>query len=286
MRHAVFTIVQDEPFFYSIWYKHYRQHFDYQNIYTLYHSLPGEDGDTEPWWLRVPAQAGVNLVHIFREKSFDHTWLREQVERFAGFLLGSYDTVTFAEVDEIITVDPDKSKDLRLADWFDNWCGRGGYPAVRCNGYEVVHRFDDEPGLDPMVILDYGGSRVLKDRNWWYSSVLYSKTLTWRVQPRWDNGFHSCYIDMGGGQYEPLRIPREPSLLLVHLHKVDYQIAAKRWRRTSSRVWNEADKQGWSGLQNRFRDESQLRDWWYRSVDNAGRAANLVQIPATIRSII
>jgi hypothetical protein len=287
MRHAVFTIVQDEPFFFPLWCRYYRDHYSARHMYVLYHPLPDEE-TSQPAWLHTPlALTNINLVRIFRDESFDHKWLREQVERFAAFLLGSYDTVTFTEVDEIVATDPTKSAEYDLVTWLDGWYCRD-QPAVRCNGYEVVHRYDTEPGLDTAKVMS-SRIKVLKDRGWWYPSSLYSKTLIWRVPPRWGNGFHDAYAYFADatGRYAPLDLPREPELLLIHLHKLDYQEAVMRWRRTAARTWNKEDLRNEVGLQNRFQTEDQLQKWWYLNIDNqlTGNAP-LVPIPDAVRDIV
>lgn len=286
MRHAIFTIVQDEPFFFPLWCKYYREHYASQNIYVLYHSLPGEESG-DPSWLRTPmVLTSTSLVRVFRDTSFDHTWLREQVERFATFLLGSYDTVTFTEVDEIITPNPGMGKGRILTQWLDDWCLQE-QPAVRCTGYEVVHRFNQEPGVDRFTAVMPTG-RILENRGWWYPSSIYSKTLTWRVPPHWGNGFHQAYTYFADatGRYATLDLPKEPELLLLHLHKVDYQVALARLRRTAARNWHDADTQGQIGIQNRFKDEQQLGAWWYKNIDNPSVDAPLVSIPAAVRDVI
>jgi hypothetical protein len=285
VRHAIFTIVQDEPSFFPLWYNYYSRHYKSRHIYVLYHPLPGEVD--QPSWLRVPVYSDTNIVHVAREKSFDHTWLREQAERFAAFLLGSYTTVTFAEADEIITPDPAGPAGPDLAAWLDGWGGRHA-PAACCTGYEVVHRFDVEPAVDPDEFRR-SRSRVLRDRGWWYPSEIYSKVLTWRVPPRWGNGFHQAYINRGPdhspafGAFDPRR---EPDLLLLHLHKVDYPTAVSRLRRTAARDWPAADTRGRIGIQNRFLDEDQLKAWWYQSIDDPAARAELVPMPAAVRGII
>jgi hypothetical protein len=292
MRHAVFTIVQDEPVFFPLWYRYYSRHYKPQNIYVLYHPLFEEESGGEPTWLKVPlfndpntrTFRDMNIVRVFREKSFDHTWLRAQVEQFAAFLLGSHDTVTFTEVDEILALDPYRVNDGSLMRWLAIWC-RQRRPAVRATGYEVVHQFDDEPDLD-LDEIQYKAGRVLRDRGWWYPSEIYSKTLIWTAPPQWDNGFHEAFIPDGAGAVMPLVLGREPELLLLHLHKVDYCVAAARLRRTAARDWNKPDTRDRVGIQNRFTSEAQLKNWWYKSIDHPAANAPLVQIPDDIRSII
>ena len=225
------------------------------------------------------------MVRIFRDKSFDHNWLRQQVERFAAFLLGSYDSVTFAEADEIITLDPYKVHDGSLTRWLDDWCLKD-QPAVRCTGREVIHKIGEEPDLDLDEVRSIGG-RVLKNRSWWYPSEIYSKILTWRVPPHWCDGFHQAYPGSITGHFAPLDLPAAPELLLLHLHRVDWKIAVARWRNTNARDWNARDRMDpHAGLQNRFTTEDQLRDWWYKNIDDFATAAPLVQMPDDIKSIV
>lgn len=287
MRHAVFTIVQDEPFFFPLWHKYYRGHYSPNNMYVLYHPLP-EEGDIGPEWLRVPVFKDTNLIRVYHDASFDHTWLRERVQQFAEFLLGSYDTVMFTEVDEIVTLHPGRVPKRDLMRWLDNWYLKGA-PAARCNGYEVVHRIDHEPALDPAEVLPLGG-HVLERRGWYYWSWLYSKVLIWRIPPHWDNGFHQPFSRVEGttDQFMPVDVAADPELLLLHLHKVDWRIAVARWKRTSARNWNEADRyHPTAGAQNRFHDEEQLREWWYRNIDNPpARAADLAPMPREFKDIV
>jgi hypothetical protein len=244
-----------------------------------------EEG-AEPSWLRVPLFGDTNVIRVYRDKSFDHTWLRKQVENFAAFLLGSYDTVTFAEADEIITPNPYKVWDGSLTAWLDDWYQKGE-PAARCTGYEVIHKLGDEPDLDLDEVRASRG-RVLKDRGWWYPSRLYSKILTWRVPPRWCNGFHEAYRPMtpDGGSM-PMDLLEDPQLLLLHLHRVDWRVAVMRWRATRARDWNERDlKHPQAGMQNRFENEGQLRHWWYKNIDDVSAQAPLVAMPDDIKGIV
>jgi hypothetical protein len=278
-RHAIFTVVQDEPVFFPLWYDYYRKYYRSRHIYVLYHGLPLETRD--PSWV---LGNNANLVRIFRDESFDHTWLRLQVERFAAFLLGSYATVAFAEADEIIALNPEQYPAGDLVGWLDDLVSADpaqNRKAIRCAGYEVVHDFHTEPALDPDN-LDEG---ILRQRNHWYPSETYSKTLIWRWPPHWTNGFHKV---TGVGDYGPnLADPEpDPALLLIHLHKMDYNIARGRLTSTAARTWNRPDTVGTAGFQNRFKTEEGLKTWWFKSVDDPELTAPLVPIPDAIKDII
>ena len=281
MKHAVFTIVQDEPFFFPRWYRHYRKHYEPDHIYVLHHPLP-EEGDETPAWLRDTLDDLTNVRRVYHEEVFDHYWLRGQVEEFAASLLCSYDTITFAEVDEFIVLDPDVHADGNLPRWIDVWYP-SALPGALCNGYEIIHRYDQEPAYDP-------AHGLLQDRNWWYWSHLYSKPLIWKQQPRWVPGFHHGFVpdpEQPGQEkiYKPLA---ENGLLLLHLHRFDYGIGAARLARTAARFTGR--KRG--GHQNRLQGEDELKAWWYSSIDLSPFGtppyypAPLVKIPERIKTLI
>jgi hypothetical protein len=284
-RHAVLTIVQDEPIFFPLWYRYYNRYYAARDIYILYHPLPLET--MTPSWLAETVGTDANVIRVHQDTSFNHTWLRQQVEKFAAFLFGSYDTVLFTEVDEIVAVHPYKITyhDLDLRRSADRWWSNPDcktQPAVRCTGHEVVHNYESEDDLD----VDRLADGVLRYRSVWYPSVLYSKALLWRTAPAWHNGFHQAVALWDGGSPLSTDWPMDPNLLLLHLHKLDYRIARARLARTASRNWSTADMKGRVGIQNRLRSEDELREWWFRSIDDPSREAPLVPMPDDVKDII
>ena len=223
-----------------------------------------------------------NVRRVYHDEVFDHWWLREQVETFAARLLGVYSTVTFAEVDEIIALDPDVHADGNLLRWIDSWYP-SELPGALCNGYEIIHRYDQEPAYDP-------ARGVLKDRNWWYGANLYSKPLIWKKAPHWVAGFHHGLTpDPKHPDQEKIYKPlAEHGLLLLHLHRFDYGVAAARLAKTAARFTGRIR----GGHQNRLQGEDELKDWWYSSIDLSPYGtppyypAPLVEIPEHIKTII
>src|SRR4051794_15749244 len=123
---AAFTIVQDEPVFLPLWLSHYGRFFEPKDLYVLDHGTT--DGSTS-------GLAGVcTVISVHRETSFDHAWLRSTVERFQSFLLQSYETVLFAEADELIVTDPDRH------DGLDDYIEALREPAACCTGFNVVQQ--------------------------------------------------------------------------------------------------------------------------------------------------
>ncbi len=262
---AIFTIVQNEPVWLPIWIKHYRNQVEVAHLYILDHDSEGPGAEL----LRELKRAGVNVVPVHRRVSFDHTWLAQTVEHFQRFLLASYEAVLFNEVDEIIATAPGSGyRDLgeyaaRVLD--------DRHKFVRCTGYEVVHKPEEEPPID-------WTAPVLGQRGWWYGSEKYSKPLLSRIPLSWRKGFHkTTNVRTRARQIDS-------DLLLIHLHKLDFDYCVKRHQETASRNWMRTD--GAAGRQNRVSDPDELRAWFSRSIDDEKREARLVPIPSDVQRII
>jgi len=251
-RRAAFTVVQNEPDFLPVWLAHYGRYFDAEDIYVLDHD--SADGSTRG----LEAQCHVFPVH--RAASFDHDWLRSTVERFQALLLASYDTVLFAEVDELIVVDPARHAGL------GDYIGRLRAPAARCTGFEIVHHPSEPP-----VRLD---EPILSQRAYWHPSKTYSKCLIARTPLAWTAGFH-----------RELRFPDvrpDPDLYLLHLHRVDYDRCLARHRAAAAREWNEYDLQAGRGY-SRIVEPEEFRHWFF----NVGLdGSDAERIPERLRSLV
>lgn len=252
-KRAVFTIVQNEPVFLPLWLRHYGRDFEPTDVYVLDHD--STDGSTDALGTTC-RRAPVHRTH-----SFDHTWLKTTVEAFQSFLLCSYETVLFTEVDELIVADPRRYDGL--ASYIDGLQA----PAACCTGYNVVHqpaeaalRFD-EP--------------LLAQRAYWHPAPNYSKRLLARVPLAWSLGFHT--------EANVPEVLPDPDLLLIHLHRVDLDTCIARNRDAARRTWNQADVAAGLGTQNRLLDD-ELREWFYRGADLAGTKPE--PIPPHIRSFL
>jgi hypothetical protein len=251
---AAFTIVQNESFFLPIWLSYYAQFFDRSDLYVLDHA--STDGSTDS------IDARCVHIRVHRERSFDHSWLRGTVSAFQAFLLQSYERVLFAEADEIVA--PDPAFHAGLGDYL----AQCRAPVARCTGFEVVHYPDEEPPLQP-------DQPLLAQRQYWHASALYSKPLIAARPITWSLGFHTT-PDF------PEVLP-DPHLLLIHLHRLDYDACVARHRRTASATWNEDDLRAGHGMQNRLVDgDRDFMRWYYNGVDNTGRA----RIPPRVRALL
>lgn len=264
---AIFTIVQNEPVWLPIWINHYRKQVEPGHLYILDHDSEGEGAEL----LQDLKQIGVNVVPVHRRVSFDHAWLADTVQRFQQFLLCSYEAVLFAEVDEIIAVVPHSGH--RNLQEYAATVLTNGREFVRCTGYEVVHKPQEEPPLN-------WSQPLLKQRSWWYRSELYSKPLLSSIPLTWEKGFHrtsnvlcrACHIDQ--------------DLLLIHLHKLDFDYCVERHKETALRKWSDPDKESGAGRQNRMVDPVELQTWFSRSIDDQRKDAQLVRIPVNVQTII
>jgi hypothetical protein len=252
-RRAAFTIVQNEPVMLPVWLAYYGRYFDADDLYVLDHD--SSDGST------VGLEARCRVVPVHRQACYDHHWLKSTVEGFQAFLLRSYEAVLYAEVDELVVADP-----LRHAG-LDAYIDRLARPAARCAGFNVVHHPDEPP-------LQFDAP-LLAQRRYWHASLEYSKRLLSRIPLRWSDGFHL--------EFNAPDDPPDPELMLVHLHRVDYDACLARHRASAARDWNVADVLRDSGWQNRIADDGEFEEWFRRGRDlDAPREL----IPEHIRSVV
>lgn len=258
---AVFTIVQNEPLFLPVWSGYYRRHFEARDVFVLDHD--SDDPAT------LAAASELNRVPVHRLESFDHDWLRDTVQRFQAFLLQSYDAVLFAEVDEIVAPAPERHPG-GLRAFLERFVA-GDAPLARCTGYDVVH---DARGGEPA--LDWSAP-ILSQRRLCRSSESYSKPLLARRPLDWKIGFHELAS-------APPPQP-DPELLLIHLHRVDYDSCRRRTLETAARRWSAADIEKDRAAQNRITDAREFEEWFY-SPNFDDEPHELEAIPAGWKEIV
>jgi len=258
----LFTIVQDEPAFLPVWSGYYLRHFAPEDVFVLDHD------STDPTTLQVAGR--LNRVPVHRHESFDHDWLRETVARFQSFLLSSYEVVLFAEVDEIVAPRPERFPG-GLAEFVDHFRSLGA-PVARCTGYEIVH--DSRGGEAP---LDWSAP-ILAQRRQCRRSLSYSKPLMARCPLEWTPGFHEL-----AGSSPPLLRPH-PDLLLLHLHRVDYESCFQRTLETAARRWSRVDLEKNRAAQNRITDPDEFERWFH--TDFIDDLYGMQPIPASWKGIV
>jgi hypothetical protein len=217
---AVFTIVKNESYFLPIWIKHHKKYFDESDIYVLDHQ--SNDGSTE--------NITVNVVQVFNEFAFDHSWLVATVQNFQKDLLQKYECVLFAEADELIY-----TVDKSLNETIDEFLNDKTCNFACCMGYEVIQNLENETSLT-------ANDKIFKNRNYWFKYSDYDKTLLSKIPLTWSVGFHTMFD--GGKNYNY-------DLRLVHLHRVDFELMLKRHEERANK-WNK--KNDGLGSQHRIGD--------------------------------
>lgn len=264
---SAFTIIQNEDFFLNIWLNYYKQFFSNEDIYILNHS------STTPSCLKILKEAkesNVNVINVSRDVSFDHAWLRTNAEKFQSFLFQSYDYVVFAECDEIIAPNPNLSS-LALNDFIVDRFETSGLDILKCAGFNIEHDTANEPDLDL-------NKKVLNQRKKWRRSFLYDKPIISKVPCRWVNGFHNLAT--------PNNIPLITDLILIHLHKMDYNLCRNKHKEQAMRKWNQYDVDTLQGDHNRIFDKEKF-DKWFFGGNKFQRVENvLTDIPPWFKDVV
>lgn len=259
MSQAVFTIAQDELDLLPLWVAHYRAYAPNSELYVLDHDSVGDAA----YYLEQIKQDGVHVVPVHHAESFDYDWLARAVEDFMRFLLRSYATVCFSEVDELLLPLPSAHSTL------DGFNTAHSDEVVRAQGYCVVHDRAKEPDVD-------WSRPVLLQRQHWYPSSRYSKICVARTPVFYSAGFHSAYN-------VPSSLPVSSSLLCVHLHQADYKTTLRRHQRNAGRSWSGKFRISPQGVHQRLDNPADLERYLLCNLDKPTEFAQLVEIPQAIK---
>lgn len=145
-RVACMTMLRDETFFFSIWYRYYAALFGPENLFVIDHL-----SKTRP--VAPDGFAGLNVLTLPFDRALDPKGRPQKLDgpRFnliTGMvqgLLAYYDTVIFNDADELFIVDPKKHCDLRS--FLES--GAANAPALAGMGLDIIHDPPQEPPLDP-----------------------------------------------------------------------------------------------------------------------------------------
>jgi hypothetical protein len=226
---AVFTMVYNEPIYLPIWLRYYSRFFPPEDIYVLDHR--SDDGSTAiGGFVRVPLDHETN-DDLYRV-AVSEAQQRELLER--------YDLVLYTDVDEVVAPEPSRGTLRDYIDAFED-------DFVNCVGYELLHMKESEPPLS----LD---RPILRQRRYWYRNPGYDKPLLASVPLSWVHGFHT--------RKDNLRKP-DPSLRLIHLHRMDYEICLNRHRARQRREFAAADIATGRGYHDRIFEDEAFERWFY-----------------------
>jgi hypothetical protein len=256
-----FTCVQNETSFLRKWSSYYGQHLAPDDLYVLDHDSQGETVDL----LQRLASLGVNVFRIHNPYSYDSQWLVRVVRSFQQFLLSTAQWVLFCGVDEIVV----PASDTSLLDFFR----KPMEPSIlRCRGYEVLHFREEEP---PLVLSE----PWLRQRSRWYHCARYSKPTVARLPVFWTAGFHEA------SNVEPYPA-NAGELLLIHLHRIDYDECLARHRERAAREWAPRERREGVYRQNLLEDPEKLSRWMLCNADKTSQYAVPEQIPSPIRDLL
>lgn len=256
---ALFTIVQNDTRFLSRWLDYYEGVFD--NLYILNHGSTGDGADLLDGYREV----GDNIIDVNHPQSYDAVWLAHTIRVFQEFLLQSHMLVAYVAIDEILVPRADT-----LLGWVDNFLRTDERAVVRAQGYEVCHFREKEDALD------WSRPPWLRQRQFWYKSPQYSKPVMGKVPIHWTPG---CF--------DATNVTRTVAddLLLVHLHRIDYDDCLRRHREINARQWSPEDRAAGPFRHNLIEDPEMLSRWILCD-ETVGEYATLEEIPDEFRSVV
>jgi len=233
---AIFVMVQNEKIFLPIWLKYYTKFFDGDDIFVFDHRTT--DGSIEECSRAYKFRA-ITLDYPY---SFDHKWFQFVAENTHDKLLEFYEYVIFTDIDEILFANNEKYKGL------DDYINKLKEDRVRCVGYELMHIKDKEDIFDIQ-------KPVLAQRKYWHRNIWFDKTLISNTPLKWRIGFHLAF-----GK----NAPQDKDLLLIHLHKLDFDMCWNKSVERSKLPWKKIELKSRRGWQNRITDIEEFKEFYYR----------------------
>lgn len=216
---GAFTIAKNETYFLDIWVNYYSRSIPKEDLFILDHD--SDSKETKELFKRYRDE-GITIVPIHNELSYNHYWLRDVVQKFQRFMLHSYEIVLFAEPDEIIIPRPDLYAKT-LKEYITDKMEESGARLLRCVGYSLEHQHHMEPPIDLSI-------PIMSQRRFWRYHKFYDKTLISSIECSWSLGFHEMATN-------PAWPPPDRHLLLVHIHKLDYNLCKAKHKERAAYKW-------------------------------------------------
>jgi len=252
---AIFVMVQDEKIFLPIWLKYYSKYFGGEDIFVFDHR--SSDDSINKCKLEYKFQS----IRLNYPYSFDHKWFKFVAENMQLKLLRYYEYVLFTDVDEILFPNPE------LFIGLDDYINKLKKKSVKCKGYEIIHLKEKEKEFDPNL-------SVLAQRKYWHRNLWWDKTLLTKKPLRWDIGFHHI------SKFSKLFSKKDENLLLIHLHKLDFDMCWEKSLKRSELLWPEEDIKQNLGFQNRITDFEKFKEYYFNWPEDY---IKIVEIPDYLR---
>ena len=267
--HCIFTYVHDEPLWWPVWCGYYSRFFKTEDIFVIHFVKPRRT-EFDGWFPGWAAARGITVFQRDDPVHCDDQYVVDKVMQVQRDLLDEYEMVWFCELDEILC------SPAGFQSWIDHPTGK---PTLRATGYEVVHMHKEYPDFGVANAIEEPidwTQPLLAQREWWYPTLFYSKPVASRVPLIYAWGFHTSR--------DTEKLACQPGLILLHLHRLDYQTAVDRRKK---RIRNESKpfKKGDPGMHHRLLGKD-LDNWWFSTVDKPGSPAPFEPMPDWVRSVI
>jgi hypothetical protein len=255
MATAVFTIADDEQFL-ARWCQYHAKAFDVG--YVLWHVPQPREAGTLP----AVGGTGFEIIPVQHRHVFDTEWLVQTVQRFQAFLLQSFSLVAFVSVDSFLVT---RTGTLRQ---YVQALVASRVWAVRATGYEICHYQGREPAID------WQAPKLLSQRQYWIPAAGQSRPVMAKNPLYWTAGFADA-VNMPAST--------DPNLLLLHVHRIDFEACLRRHRCLCACEWPADPMSSAPYGANRITDQEQLWRWLLSNPNNVAEYASLQYIPAEVQ---
>lgn len=259
---AIFTIVQNETVNLEAWLINALRHVGPEDIYILDHQTTGDAADA---MIELYQSRGVmNVLPLTHEHSYDSNWLTLTTRYFQQFLLASYKTVLFSAADEIVTPLSGTLVDYAQNNAWEN-------PVIIPQAFNVIHKKDEEPPLD-------WGKPVMLQRKYCHPNKAYCKPLLARSPTYW-------YQAWRGASNVKVSQSAAQDLVLLHLHRADYDTCLRAHRERNARTWLPEERREGNFRHNMVEDAEMLYRWMLSDEDNQSQYAKLIETPKILKEL-
>ena len=222
---AVFSVCRNESKFLPIWLKYYSKIFGLENIFLF------DDNSSDGCFDGVEL-INYELIKLGRDPKVERFGVHDYntlwqfiVEKYIE-LLKIYKWVIHVDIDDFIVPNPEKYNDLK------HYIDSNKRDYFRCTAYEILHNRLNEKSID-------WNKQIIKQRTTWIrisnldKTCIVSKRLDLHGPGSWVIGNHYAY----GKELEN----PDSDLLLIHLHRIDYDNYKKKYFVVDERIKTDKD---------------------------------------------
>ena len=230
-KHALMAMIKDGTPYFDVWCNYYKKYFDPQDVYLICCQSSAESLSQfgALGYQILPTEVSVYDMH--NKLSLINSYQRE--------LLHRYETVIYADIDEIIF----------HPHGLDHVLNNPIADITRCEGYDLTHvRQHESNNLDV-------SQPIKHQRRFWVKSFMYDKPTIVRKYHPWSTGLHE--LQKGPGVDWRTMCSARQGLFLIHLRNADYKIASDLNKKNVDKQISVVG----GGEQCLYLDK-ELSDWW------------------------